>query len=98
MQAQLPALDLCPDTSLHLLNAKEAWLATPLQCLDCLAQRLVRVKVENRNPLRPRAVLRSLPLFDGEETMWHRSEFLLPGFHLVTREHTPNLGIRRRLA
>jgi hypothetical protein len=70
VQPQLSSCHPGPNTALRLHYSIEAELAAFLQNLDRLAQRLARIQMENRQPSRPCAVLRTLPLFDGKKAMW----------------------------
>jgi hypothetical protein len=71
MQPQLSAFYFRPDAPLHLHDSKETRLAALLQRFRRLAQRLVGIKVQNRNPFRLRSLLRSRPLLDRKKAVWH---------------------------
>jgi hypothetical protein len=65
IQSQVHTI-LGPNTPLHLHYSKEARLTASLQSRDRFRQGLIRVEVQNWNPLCRHAVLRTFPLFDGE--------------------------------
>jgi len=74
VQPQLASFFLRPDTSLRLHYPIEARLAAIFESRYRLAQRLVSIQMENRNPLRRFAAPRALPLFGGEKAVGHKSK------------------------
>jgi len=81
-QAKFSVNAFGPDHELRLHHAEKSRPSLRFNPRPYARQRVARIKVPNRtrvfdwDPLRGILRARSLPLFDGEKSMWHGADFI----------------------